>query len=211
MSVAKPPAGIVLREMTARDLDEVRRIERAAYTDAWSRRVFEQELRNGFSRYVVAVLPPEPTAPGAPERAPAARGPLAGLRERFRGRPPEPLGAFAGVWYMVDQLHLVTIAVDPPLQGRGLGQRLLLEVYRLAVEAELGSVVLEVRVSNAHARALYERYAFRPTGTLRDYYKDNHEDALVMQTPPLDSPEARATLDRLESDHRARHPELWGE
>jgi ribosomal-protein-alanine N-acetyltransferase len=194
---------ITLRQMTARDLDEVRRIERAAYTDAWSRRVFEQELRNGFAHYLVAV-----------EHAPDAEPGRKGLLDRLAGRllaPGERLAGFAGAWFMVDQLHLVTIAVAPARQGTGLGARLLLEVIELAREAELGSVVLEVRVSNERAQRLYERYGFRPTGRLRDYYKDNHEDALVMQTPPLADAGYLQLLGGLRAEHRARYPELWGE
>ena len=112
-----------------------------------------------------------------------------------------------GVWYMIDQLHLVTIAVDPGAQGRGLGQRLLLECLELAVEAELNEVVLEVRESNTRARALYEAFGFRKAGQLLDYYKDNHETAIVMLSGPL--ADAGPRLEAIRTRLGAEHPELF--
>jgi ribosomal-protein-alanine N-acetyltransferase len=41
-------------------------------------------------------------------------------------------------------------------------------------------VSLEVRVSNAGAIAMYERYGFERHSVKPEYYRDNGEDALVM-------------------------------
>lgn len=193
---------ILLRDMTRADIREVRRIESRAYADAWPARTFETELNNRFARYRVAVERPVEDAP-AEARAPS--GPFAALRRLFGGRDrgAERIVGFMGVWYMVDQLHLVTIATAPDAQGSGLGQRLLEDCFDMALEAELPTVVLEVRVSNDRARGLYERYGFKRTGTLRAYYRDNNEDADVMLAGPLDEA-ARAHLDQLRAAHRAR-------
>ena len=45
---------------------------------------------------------------------------------------------------------------------------------------EDANYTLEVRVSNAGAIALYERYGFRGVGTRPRYYADNGEDAIIM-------------------------------
>jgi len=171
--------------MAREDIRAVRRIESAAYQDAWPARVFESELENGFAQYRVAV---ERTAEDLPS------GVIPSMRRLVsRGRRERIVG-FMGVWYMVDQLHLVTIAVDPGRQGQGTGRRLLLDCFDLAREAELNEVVLEVRQSNARARALYEHFGFREAGVLKDYYKDNHEDAVVMLSGPLDAAALRTRL-----------------
>jgi ribosomal-protein-alanine N-acetyltransferase len=186
--------------MTTRDLDAVRRIERAAYPDAWSRRVFEQELRNAFARYLVATPLPQPAGEGGRSLLP---------RLIARGTPRRRvLVGFIGMWFMVDQLHIATIAVDPPFHGDGIGARLLLESFALAREAELATVALEVRVSNARALALYQRYGFTTVGRQRGYYEDNGEDALVMLTPDLGGA-FRERVDELTAQHRARYPGLW--
>jgi ribosomal-protein-alanine N-acetyltransferase len=169
---APTPSGAI-RRMTEADLDAVRAIEEAAYgTDAWERRTLEDELVNGFSEYLVHEAP---------------NGRIAG---------------YAGVWFMRDQLHLVTIAVDPPYRRLGVAARLLLRCLHLAVEAGMPTVVLEVRESNHTAQSLYQRFGFRPLGRLRNYYKDDGEDALVMETPPLGDPTHRALIADLPSHYR---------
>jgi ribosomal-protein-alanine N-acetyltransferase len=48
-----------------------------------------------------------------------------------------------------------------------------------------------VRVSNATAIALYERFGFEPSGIRRGYYTDNREDALIMWKDPIHQVAAR--------------------
>lgn len=145
---------IALRPMTRSDLRQVQRIEREAYGDAWPQTTFEQELNNGLAHYFVAVeLPPERTA--------SATRPPPGFLSPFRwlaslGRTRDPLLGFAGLWYTVDQLHLVTIAVAARHQHRGIARRMLLHCFALAEEAGLPSIALEVRASNERAIRLYE-------------------------------------------------------
>lgn len=190
---------ISLRDMTRADISVVKRIESAAYQDAWPARLFESELANGFAQYLVAVeasIEPPPT------------GAMATLKRALGGGPHGRIVGFMGVWYMVDQLHLVTIAVDPPHQGRGIGARLLIECFDLAFEADLNEIVLEVRESNAPARALYEAFGFRKAGELKDYYKDNHETAIVMLSGSL--AQARDRIDAARERLALRHPDVVG-
>lgn len=197
-----PRTRITLRDMTRADIRPVRRIESAAYEDAWPARAFDAELSNAFARYRVAIEAPLDAAPALPP----PRGPLEAIRRRLsrRTRPAERIVGFMGVWYMQDQMHLVTIAVDPTEQGRGIGARLLLDCIDLARDAELPEVVLEVRVGNARAQALYERFGFRRAGTLIAYYKDNDEDAYVMLSGRLDEPDAIARHAAIRDTLRAR-------
>jgi ribosomal-protein-alanine N-acetyltransferase len=74
--------------------------------------------------------------------------------------------------------HLMNIAVDPAVRGRGFGHRLLEALFDRAGQDE--SYTLEVRTSNAPAIALYEQYGFRSAGTRPRYYQDTGEDAMIM-------------------------------
>ena len=179
LSAAGQTARIAIRPLTPADVRAVRRIERVAYGSANPRTAFERELRNGLSAYLAAIDGSDDASP-AQRRRWTRRGPVGWLRRRLGAGEGAPILGFAGVWYTHEQLHLVTIAVDPRRQRRGIALALLLAVCDLAIEADLDSVALEVRASNAGAMRLYERCGFRRVGRLRNYYSDNREDAIVM-------------------------------
>ena len=179
LSAAGQTARIAIRPLTPADVRAVRRLERAAYGSANPRTAFERELRNGLSAYLAAIDGSDDGRP-AQRRRWTRRGPVGWLRRRLGAGEGAPILGFAGVWYTHEQLHLVTIAVDPRQQRRGIALALLLAVCDLAIEADLDSVALEVRSSNAGAMRLYERCGFRRVGRLRNYYSDNREDAIVM-------------------------------
>ncbi len=79
--------------------------------------------------------------------------------------------------------HLMNVAVDPDLRRRGVGSRLLSELYQ-RVGSPDARFTLEVRRSNDAAIRLYERDGFRAAGLRRRYYRDNGEDALIMWRTP---------------------------
>ena len=81
-----------------------------------------------------------------------------------------------GVRYLVDELHVTTLAVRPEHRRRGYAH-VLLEAA-LGAFPEARCVHLEVRPSNVPARSLYESLGFVTTGRRRRYYGD--EDALLM-------------------------------
>lgn len=83
-------------------------------------------------------------------------------------------------WRIADQLHVLNIATDPDFRRRGLAALLLRTAARRALADGMTSCTLEVRRSNAGARAFYERYGFTAVGVRERYYADNGEDALVM-------------------------------
>jgi ribosomal protein S18 acetylase RimI-like enzyme len=67
----------------------------------------------------------------------------------------------------------------------GWGEALLISMLRHACQQEASFTSLEVRISNQRAINLYEKYAFQIVGRKTGYYHDNHEDAHIMATGPL--------------------------
>jgi ribosomal-protein-alanine N-acetyltransferase len=141
---------IAIRDMSARDLDDVLFIERASFPTPWSRESFLFEIEeNPFAWNVVLE---------------------AGKR----------LQAYACLWIVDRELKINNLAVHPDARGRGFGRRILEEVLAQARRRGCVEAALEVRPSNAAARALYESLGFRAVGRRKGYYQDTREDAILM-------------------------------
>ncbi|MCZ8235257.1 MAG: ribosomal protein S18-alanine N-acetyltransferase [Inhella sp.] len=85
---------------------------------------------------------------------------------------------------VLDEVHLLNVAVAREHWGQGLGQAAMAHLLAQARAAGADQVWLEVRVSNARAIALYARLGFEPMGLRRAYYPlDPHrrEDARLMR------------------------------
>lgn len=81
-----------------------------------------------------------------------------------------------------DEAHVLNVCVDPSVQGRGHGRRLLRALERVARGHGAQRVFLEVRPSNPHAIALYHDEGFNEIGRRPRYYPahEGREDAIVM-------------------------------
>lgn len=87
---------------------------------------------------------------------------------------------YGGMWAVVDEAHITTVAVAAAHRRKGIAWALMVELLRRAKEAGLTCSTLEVRASNDPAVQLYERLGYKVVTRRRRYYPDNREDALVM-------------------------------
>jgi ribosomal-protein-alanine N-acetyltransferase len=92
------------------------------------------------------------------------------------------LVGFAVVAYMVDEAHLLNICVHPRARGEGVGRHLLRHVLATAAHEGMARLLLEVRVSNHAALALYQNEGFHEIGQRPGYYPaaNGREDARVL-------------------------------
>lgn len=81
-----------------------------------------------------------------------------------------------GVKLVADELHVTTLAVRPQHRRRGHARALF--EGALAESPEVRHAYLEVRPSNAAARALYDSLGFVEVGRRPRYY--GNEDAVIM-------------------------------
>lgn len=146
-----------LRMMELDDIPMVSPLERGAYTEHWPSTNFERELTDN---------------------------PVA--RYIVLSRSGQVVG-FAGLWIQVDEGHVVNVVVPNEERGKGYGKLLLHALLGIAIDLKLTLATLEVRSTNAVARALYRDYGFWEVGERKRYYSDG-EDALIMTTDDLDSP-----------------------
>lgn len=93
----------------------------------------------------------------------------------------------------VEEMHLLNITVAPAFEHRGHARYMLAELAAMARAQGARQLWLEVRQSNARARAMYERIGFVPVGVRRGYYPAAHgrrEDAQVMSWRLTDDDDA---------------------
>jgi ribosomal-protein-alanine N-acetyltransferase len=89
------------------------------------------------------------------------------------------------IWLILDEAHIGTIAIDSAFRRQGLAKRLLAEGLRMSYKRGARTALLEVRKGNLPAQKLYKQFGFTIEGVRPGYYKDNHEDALLLTLRPL--------------------------
>ena len=176
-----------LRPMTEADIPQVAEIEAQSFPSTWPRTAYRRELANRLARYLVLI--DRSRSPLPAENQATHRRSLIGVFRRKPSSDPTTdfIVGYVGLWLMVDQAHIVAIAVREDYRRRGLGELLLAESVETAISNGQESVTLEVRRSNESAQALYDKYRFLKVGVRRRYYTDNKEDALIMTTPPINT------------------------
>lgn len=75
--------------------------------------------------------------------------------------------------------HLTTIGVAPEHRQRGVASTLLAHVESMLRERSVGTIMLEVRVGNTSAQALYRRADYTVVQRINKYYS-NGEDCFLM-------------------------------
>ena len=83
---------------------------------------------------------------------------------------------------VLDEAHLLNIAVAPAMQRRGIAWAVLKEIIPEYQARVLRYLYLEVRESNAGAQALYQHLGFQIIGRRKHYYRtrDGRENAVLM-------------------------------
>jgi ribosomal-protein-alanine N-acetyltransferase len=148
---------LVIEPMADADVKEVLRIEQQSFSTQWPSNAFYQEIHDNK------------------------------LAHYFVGRVGNRLVAYGGIWVILEDSHVTTIAVHPEFRGRKYGEVMLLRLLDEAIERGASWMTLEVRESNVVAQSLYRKYGFTTVSTRKGYYSDNNENALVMWAGNLKS------------------------
>ena len=181
----------LIQPMQVQDIPEVMEIERVCFSMPWSTRAYRYEIEeNRLSTYMVARVAVKTQADGLWDR----------VREMLSGGPAHsPVIGYGGFWIVLDEAHISTIAVHPDYRGQGLGELLLAGMLQRGIYLGGEYSVLEVRASNSTAQALYEKYEYKVVGRRKAYYRDNSEDALLMEVRPLDAAYRQRLAQRVEA------------
>lgn len=146
---------LAIRKMTLEDVPAVVDLDQRSFSLPWPERSFRFELTDN----------------------PASRCWVAELDGKIVG--------MIVVWLIVDEAHIATIATHPDFRRKGIAKRLLSHALRKLIEQGARSSFLEVRESNIAAQEMYRRFGYEETGRRPRYYKDNDEDAILMNLSSL--------------------------
>jgi ribosomal-protein-alanine N-acetyltransferase len=154
---AQHPSRFSIRPMATSDIAAVARIERASFSTVWPADAFYNELSTNK------------------------------LAHYFVGALEDRVVAYGGIWVILEDSHVTTLAVDPAFRGRRFGEVLLLALIDEAIERSAAWMTLEVRESNIVAQRLYRKYGFTTVTMRSGYYSDDNESALIMWAGSLRS------------------------
>ena len=141
---------ITVRPMVMTDVDGVMAVEHDSFLTPWSRSAFEEELAQNRLARYIVAV---------------ENGEIVG---------------YAGTWLVINEAHVTNVAVSGQRRREGIGRLLMQKLMELARDNDMESRTLEVRVSNAAARHLYEQLGFVEAGIRKNYYSETKEDALIL-------------------------------
>jgi ribosomal-protein-alanine N-acetyltransferase len=151
-----------LGRATVEDSSALAALESECHSHPWTQGQFREELGYGPPGAVLVLRSPAPSVAA------------------WRG-----IGAYCVYRLVVEEMHLLNIAVVPPWRRRGIARWLLGFAVGQAGRAGAVRVLLEVRESNVEAQALYADMGFTRLGLRRAYYSEPVENAVVLALDPL--------------------------
>ena len=221
----REPLPVTIRRLCLDDIDQVVAIEKEAFSPLWVSTSFKRDINNKRANYLVACFNDESSTEeilaeiGSGNPFEDDVSPQPNLWTRVLGRfgvssnnclntsdDVFNIAGYVSVWYQGEEAHITEIAVKESLRGRGVGELLLIGSLKAAIEHGSRVMTLEARVSNFIAHRLYQKYSFKSVGIRKAYYSDNREDAVIMTTNPIDTPEYSALFCRLQESYQTR----WG-
>jgi len=146
---------LTIRKMTLDDIPAVIDLDQKSFSLPWPERSFRFEMTDN----------------------PASRCWVAELDDKVVG--------MIVVWLLVDEAHVATLATHPDFRRQGVAKSLLAHALLHLIEEGAQSSFLEVRESNLAAQEMYRKFGYEEAGRRRRYYRDNDEDAILMNLNSL--------------------------
>jgi len=142
--------GITIRPMVEADIPWVAEQEKRIFSDPWPASAFKESMQMSQVLNILAA-----------------------------DRHKRPCG-YLCAQVVVDEVQIHNVAVLPDYRRLGIGSRLLQEAETFAQEHGAVCSILEVRIDNEPAIAMYKQLGYERIGRRRNYYRSPVCDALVL-------------------------------
>ncbi|WP_164219724.1 ribosomal protein S18-alanine N-acetyltransferase [Virgibacillus sp. YIM 98842] len=143
-------AEVTIRPMRLHDVEEVLLVEKETFSTPWTKDIFYKEISENDYAHYFVML----------------------LDGKVIG--------YVGVWIVVDDAQITNIAILPAYRRKKLGEKLFRYTMQKLIVMGVSRLSLEVRESNIAAQKMYRKFGLVAGGIRKNYYVDNHEDAIVM-------------------------------
>ena len=143
------PARLSVREMRASDISQVKKIETISFDEKWPEDSYLQEIRNNKIADYIVMT------------------------------DGDDVIGYAGMWLIMDEAHITTVAAHPRRRGKKIGTVLVWSLLARAIADNARWATLEVNVNNTPAQKIYESFGFTIIGRRKAYYR-NGDNAHVM-------------------------------
>lgn len=148
---------IVLQRMRPAHIALVLEHEHALFgTESWSAGMYRDELADPWNRHYLVAFEDD-------------------------GHGEQHFVGWAGLMVIGDTAEILTIGTVPFAQRRGIARALMDALLVEARRRGAREVLLEVRVDNDSAKALYARYGFTQMGIRKGYYQPANVDAATLR------------------------------
>ena len=203
-----------LRPMKDEDISQVSEIDREAFPAESMFRPYssyKQEIHNSSAHYIVAYTERDPKHEDSRQKIPwlkhlfhSGNTTTTSNKEQDNPHKEEYILGFVGLWIMLNEAHIIAIAVRNNYRRLGIGEDLLIAIIEQAMQLSANVVTLEVRDSNDEAQELYNKYGFHVVGRRPRYYSDNNEDAVLMSTDSTTFASFQSHFQALKLAHKQR-------
>lgn len=167
---------LTVRYMQIKDIPDVMEIDGVSFNPPWPERSYRFELNESQVSYMLVLEKTEQQQlTGWRRFIKSLQGTANGIENR------DVIVGYGGLWKIAEEAHISTIASHPDYRGQKFGEILLLSMLQRALALKADYVVLEVRVSNTVAQALYNKYGFEIHDIKKGYYHHDKEDAYDMR------------------------------
>jgi len=163
--------GRYIRRLIKADCDVIADLEASLFATALDQPRLHALLKNPVFYGLVTVAPKDDT----PNFANAA------LAEKHRTR--SHITGYILATIIADEAEIISIAVDPDHQGRGIAGDLLLQFMTHCRTFDVAVITLEVAADNLPALGLYRQHGFAEFGLRKGYYRHGNQktDAIMMK------------------------------
>jgi ribosomal-protein-alanine N-acetyltransferase len=110
------------------------------------------------------------------------------------------LTGYCGCWLILEELHITIMAVHPDYRRKKIGQKLLVKQLIEGLNNSAKWATLEVKASNIEAQKLYEKFGFTVKGRRKQYYQQDRQDALIMWTEEIETPQYKELLNNIQNE-----------